>query len=134
MLRLLAILLVAFTSYAQNLEIKDLRYRVNDVTNSATIYVTLVNHSYELVEIEDFKISSPKGKDVILEQSFVDDQGISKIVQIDNLYIPEGSSVSLKPGGIHLLVKDVAEGVDDDYLLIYPKNMSSIKIPLKNSH
>ena len=71
-------------------------------SNNSVIYFVIHNNSnsdYKLVNV-----SSDIANKVELHKSFVDDKGVSRMVKIDNLVIPAGTSAELKPGSTHIML------------------------------
>ncbi|MFK8040580.1 MAG: copper chaperone PCu(A)C [Rickettsiaceae bacterium] len=73
--------------------------------NSA-MYVTIKNHSnnnYSLVNAHAASIAN----NVELHQSFIDENGIGRMISINKIVIPAHSEIVLKPGGIHIMLFDI---------------------------
>ncbi|WP_425362559.1 copper chaperone PCu(A)C [Candidatus Tisiphia endosymbiont of Hybos culiciformis] len=73
--------------------------------NNSAIYLEIVNNSdtdYNLVNV-----SSDVANKVELHKSFVDEKGVSKMVQLDKLVIPTKTSAVLQPGGMHIMLLDL---------------------------
>lgn len=74
--------------------------------NNSAVYFTVKNNSnypYELVGASAIDVAN----NVELHQTFVDTQGISRMVAIDKIVIPANSAVMLKPGGMHVMLFDL---------------------------
>lgn len=94
--------------------------------NSA-VYMRISNPTDRQLVIVD--ASAPAIADSTeLHESFVDEQGISRMTSIDKIVIPANSEVELKPGGIHVMLfglkKSLKEG-DKFTLYIKLDNMDS---------
>ena len=47
----------------------------------------------------------------MIHETVVDDKGVAKMNMVDALVIPAGKSVTLKPGGTHVMLMDLKEPV-----------------------
>ncbi len=70
---------------------------------NTAIYFRIINESENDRILKSAKIDSLKGR-VELHDSFVDENGISRMRSVDNLVIPKGGAIELKPGGTHIMV------------------------------
>lgn len=57
-----------------------------------------------------YKISSDSAEKIEIHTTFSDDSGVVRMRKLDNLVIPSGKTVSLIPGGHHLMLM----GIDQD--------------------
>ena len=75
----------------------------------AAAYMTIKNEGNaddKLISVT----SSISGSTMVL-QTVVDDKGVASMDMIDALVIPAGKSVTLKPGGTHIMLMDLKEPV-----------------------
>jgi copper(I)-binding protein len=75
-------------------------------SNNSVAYMVLQNNtnlSYEIVGAT----SADTANDVLIQQSFVDDKGVSRIIVVDKLVIPAHSKVELKPNGTHIMLMNL---------------------------
>ncbi|OZG32518.1 copper chaperone PCu(A)C [Rickettsia endosymbiont of Culicoides newsteadi] len=96
--------------------------------NNSAIYLEIVNNSdtnYNLVNV-----SSEVANKVELHKSFVDEKGVSKMVQLDKLVIPAKTSAILQPGGMHIMLLDLKTtlkvGDKFDLLLYFDNNIKKV--------
>jgi hypothetical protein len=94
--------------------------------NSA-VYMRISNPTdQQLVIVE---ASAPSIADSVeLHESFVDEQGISRMTSVDKIVIPANSEIELKPGGIHVMLLDLKKSLEvGDKFTLYIKfdNMDS---------
>ena len=70
--------------------------------NSAA-YLVIKNNSNK-----DYKLISATATDIAdnieLHNSFVDQIGVSRMIKIDNIIIPAGSTITLEPGKMHIML------------------------------
>ncbi len=91
-------------------------------------YLSITNSSdtdYVLTNAFNSELSDK----IELHNSFVDENGVSKMVKIDNLVIPKNSEISFVPGGLHIMVlnlkKDLVEGDKINLHLTFEKKSST---------
>jgi copper(I)-binding protein len=96
--------------------------------NNSAIYLEIVNNSntdYNLVNV-----SSDVANRVELHKSFVDEKGVSKMVQLDKLVIPTKTSAVLQPGGMHIMLLDLKTilkvGDKFDLFLYFDNNIQKV--------
>jgi copper(I)-binding protein len=81
------------------------RPSISSTNNNSAIYFEIQNNSnkdYNLINV-----ASDIANKVELHQSFIDEKGVAKMVKLDKLVIPATSSVTLQPGGIHIMLLDL---------------------------
>lgn len=68
---------------------------------NAAFYMNIQNHGPEMVSLlgADIKICGSTE----LHESIIDENGVMRMEQIDRIVIPAGSTVQLKPGGLHIM-------------------------------
>ena len=101
------------------------------VARVLTAYMRLVNNSNKAIVIR--KIESPDFETVeIHRMDNVND--VSRMIQMKTLSIPADNSVSLKSGGIHLMLmqpKRVLKDGDVVTLVIFPENNGTVDVKAK---
>jgi periplasmic copper chaperone A len=73
---------------------------------------------------------------VELHKSFVDEKGISRMTSIDKIVVPANSTISLSPGGIHIMLLDLKRKLQtgdnfDIILTIDGKDPLSVKTEIR---
>ncbi|WP_341756541.1 MULTISPECIES: copper chaperone PCu(A)C [unclassified Candidatus Tisiphia] len=124
---------------AESIEIRNAWARPSTSTvvgkrNNSAIYLEIVNNSdtdYNLVNV-----SSEVANKVELHKSFVDEKGVSKMVQLDKLVIPTKTSAILQPGGMHIMLLDLKTilkvGDKFDLFLYFDNNIQKVvKVEVK---
>ncbi len=72
-------------------------------------YFTLTNNSQEAIVITG--VRSPQFGSVEMHESVVED-GVARMVELDDLALPPGATVEFIPGGKHLMLMRPAEDLD----------------------
>jgi hypothetical protein len=73
--------------------------------NSA-IYMKISNPTDKPINIIGASTPMVAGN-VELHESFVDEQGVSRMTSIDKIVVPANSEIELKPGAIHIMLLDL---------------------------
>lgn len=127
-------------TYADSKEINDIivtdgwvRYIPTSSQSPAAAYMNIQNNSNNDIRLIKASAKNIAGN-VELHQSFVDEKGISRMVSIDHIDIPENTTVSMKPGGIHIMLLDLQKTLKTgdivDLELIF-EHQGPIKVSLK---
>lgn len=77
--------------------------------NVAAIYLDMKNDNDQPWEVVYVKSSYAQKANI--EQSYVDEEGVSRTVVLDKLLIPAHSQVNLKPAGIHITLHNITENI-----------------------
>ncbi|XVN42071.1 MAG: copper chaperone PCu(A)C [Candidatus Rickettsia vulgarisii] len=92
--------------------------------NNSAVYFEIHNNSDK--ELNLINVSSDIANNVELHSSYVDEKGTSKMAKVDKLVIPSKGSITLKPGGMHVMLlglKDKLEiGKKFDLFLYFDNN------------
>ena len=78
--------------------------------NNSAAYMTINNPTNKDVTIIEATAPNISGN-VELHQSFVDENGISRMTSIDKIVVPAGSAVELAQGGIHIMLFDLIQSI-----------------------
>ncbi len=90
------------------LRVHDAWVRATNVTHAAAMYLSLENR--DSVDVHVVGASSPEAKSVTLHET-MEMQGMSHMAAVPDLLIARGTSVTLQPGGLHLMLGDVARAL-----------------------
>lgn len=74
--------------------------------NNSAAYLTIKNNTdtdYNLIGASAMDVAN----NVELHQTFLDEQGVSKMSLLDKIVIPAHSEIELKPGGMHIMLFDL---------------------------
>ncbi len=112
----LLILAVALSACAKSndtdgqrpLEVKDAWVRATNVTASAAMYLTLENHDSTTVQI--LGVGSSDARVAELHESS-DSSGVSRMQHLDSLAIAPRATLTMQPGGVHIMLIDLARSV-----------------------
>lgn len=76
---------------------------------NGAVYMTLTNGE----ESDDvlLKVETDAAQAAELHETQIDEQGIMRMRPVDQLPLPAGESVSLEPGGKHIMLIDLKEGL-----------------------
>lgn len=77
--------------------------------NNSAVYMVIDNPTDQQITI--IGASTMIANNVELHESFVDDQGISRMTSIDSIVVPAQSKIALKPGGIHIMLFDLKQAI-----------------------
>ena len=58
-------------------------------------------------------IETPAAGHVMIHRIETDDSGVSRMVHLETLDLPPGKPVALAPGGMHLMLMDLAEKLEE---------------------
>jgi copper(I)-binding protein len=75
----------------------------------AAAYMTIKNNG--TADDKLLGVTSSISGSTMVHQTVVDDKGVASMDMIDALVIPAGKSVTLKPGGTHIMLMDLKEPV-----------------------
>ena len=78
--------------------------------NNSAAYMTINNPTNQDITILEAYAPNISGN-VELHQSFVDENGISRMTSIDKIVVPAGSTVELAQGGIHIMLFDLIQSI-----------------------
>lgn len=90
------------------------------ISNATDRQITIIGASAAMV-----------ANNVELHESFVDEQGISRMTSIDRIVVPANSEIELRPGGIHIMLLDLKSNLssgDKFNLEIEVENMDLISV------
>lgn len=92
-------------------------------------YLSFTNNSKDVISISH--VVSPEFEDVEIHESLLED-GVAKMRRIEELSIPARSSVSLQPGGKHLMLMRPTGALDTVSLSFYSGDtlLLSVEVPL----
>lgn len=71
--------------------------------NNSAAYMTINNPTNKQITILGAS-AADVANNVELHKSFVDEKGVSRMASIDKIVVPAKSSISLAPGGIHIML------------------------------
>lgn len=74
--------------------------------NNSAAYMSINNPSDKQMTILGAS-AADIANNVELHKSFVDEKGVSRMTSIDKIVVPANSSISLAPGGIHVMLFDL---------------------------
>jgi hypothetical protein len=75
----------------------------------AAAYMTIKNNG--TADDKLLGVTSSISGSTMVHQTVVDDKGVASMDMIDALVIPAGKSITLKPGGTHIMLMDLKEPV-----------------------
>ena len=75
----------------------------------AAAYMTIRNEG--TADDKLLSVTTSVAGHTMIHETMVDDKGVAKMEMIDALVIPAGKSVTLKPGGTHVMLMDMKEPV-----------------------
>ena len=78
--------------------------------NNSAAYMVIDNPTDQQITI--IGASTMIANNVELHESFVDDQGISRMTSIGSIVVPAQSKIELKPGGIHIMLFDLKQAIN----------------------
>lgn len=79
------------------------------VQKTSALYFSLLNKSIDSIELEKVTLSvAPR---TMIHQTIVVD-GIAKMRHADNLVANQGESITLEPGGLHVMLMGLSEGLE----------------------
>lgn len=74
--------------------------------NNSAAYMSINNPTDKQITILGAS-AAVIANNVELHKSFVDEKGISRMTSIDKIVVPANSTISLAPGGIHIMLFDL---------------------------
>jgi copper(I)-binding protein len=74
--------------------------------NNSAAYMSINNPTDKQITILGASAATV-ANNVELHKSFVDEKGISRMTSIDKIVVPANSTISLAPGGIHVMLFDL---------------------------
>lgn len=75
----------------------------------AAAYMTIRNEG--TADDKLLSVTTSVAGHTMFHETMIDDKGVAKMEMIDALVIPAGKSVTLKPGGTHVMLMDMKEPV-----------------------
>ena len=90
------------------LQVKDAWVRVTNVTGTAAMYLTLENRDTATVMIVGAETQLARAAEF---HETMEMQGTSHMNKLDSLPIARGATLTMKPGGIHLMLIDLTASV-----------------------
>lgn len=75
----------------------------------AAAYMTIKNEGN--ADDKLLSVTSSISGSTMIHRTVVDDKGVARMDMVDALVIPAGKSVTLKPGGTHIMLMDLKEPV-----------------------
>lgn len=108
----------------------------NPANNNSAAYFQIQNNSDR--EVNLINVSSDIANKVELHNSYIDEKGVSKMAKVDKLVIPAKGDITLKPGGMHVMLLDLKDKLEvgsrfDLFLYFDDKTQQKITIEVKNS-
>lgn len=82
----------------------------NPGINNSAAYFEIRNNSDQEINLKT--VSSDVANTVELHNSYVDEKGVSKMAKVDKLVIPAKGNITLKPGGIHIMLLDLKDKLE----------------------
>lgn len=98
--------------------------------NNSAVYMTINNPTNKQITILGASAAAV-ANNVELHKSFVDEKGVSKMTSIDKIVVPAKSSISLAPGGIHIMLFELKRklNVGDSFkVALAIENMDAITV------
>lgn len=81
--------------------------------NNSAVYLVIKNNSND-----DYTLTGASAIDVAnnveLHQTIVDNKGVSKMIAVDKIVIPARSEITLKPGGMHIMLFDLKRSLTNN--------------------
>ena len=74
--------------------------------NNSAAYMSINNPTDKQITILGASAATV-ANNVELHKSFVDEKGVSRMTSIDKIVVPANSTISLAPGGIHIMLFDL---------------------------
>ncbi len=74
--------------------------------NNSAAYMSINNPTNKQITILGAS-AAVIANNVELHKSFVDEKGVSRMTSIDKIVVPANSTISLAPGGIHIMLFDL---------------------------
>lgn len=78
--------------------------------NNSAAYMRINNPTAEQITIIGAS-ASRVANNVELHKSFVDEKGVSRMISIDKIVVPAGSSIELIPGATHIMLFDLKKNL-----------------------
>jgi periplasmic copper chaperone A len=91
-------------------------------------YFTLTNHTSQAIVITE--IRSPQFGSVQMHESVIED-GIARMVELDDFTLSPKSTVEFRPGGKHLMLMQAGENLDDVTLNFHTGESIALSINVK---
>jgi hypothetical protein len=89
------------------LEIADVWARASMPPNRNSVAYMTINNKTDKEYVMIGASSQDVANNVELHKSFVDEKGVSRMSSIDKIVIPAKSTVTMDPGGIHIMLLDL---------------------------
>lgn len=89
------------------LEIVDVWARASMSPNKNSVAYMTINNMTDKEYVMIGASSLDTANNVELHKSFVDEKGVSRMSSIDKVVIPANSTVTMDPGGIHIMLMDL---------------------------
>lgn len=94
--------------------------------NNSAIYMTITNPTKAQMTILGAS-AAMVANNVELHNSFVDEKGVSRMVAMDKIVIPAETSITLAPGGMHIMLFDLKRKLAEG-------DKFEVTLKLENSH
>ena len=91
-------------------------------------YFTLTNHTSKAIAITE--VRSPQFGSVQMHESVIED-GIARMVDLDDFILNPKSTVKFRPGGKHLMLMQAGENLDDVTLNFHTGESIALSINVK---
>lgn len=82
--------------------------------NNSAIYMTINNPTKSQITILGAS-AAMVANNVELHNSFVDEKGVSRMVAMDKIVVPAETSITLAPGGMHIMLFDLKKKLAEGY-------------------
>ena len=98
--------------------------------NNSAAYMTINNLTNKQITILGAS-AADVANNVELHKSFVDEKGVSRMTSIDKIVVPAKSSISLAPGGIHIMLFELKRKLsagDNFKIILALEDMDAITV------
>lgn len=98
--------------FAQDITIENAFVKVMPPsTKNSAVFLDLVNNTDKTISL--ISASSNISEKVELH-THIDEDGMKKMIKIDSIEVPAKSTVSLRPGGMHIMLFDVKKRISEN--------------------
>lgn len=108
------------------------RISLSTTANNSAVYMDIQNDSDKQITLIGAS-AIDVANNVELHKTYVDDKGISRMAGIDQIIIPAHSTISLKPGDMHIMLFDLKRTLKDGDVFdmnLHFENMQNIKVTI----
>ncbi|MFV0431295.1 MAG: copper chaperone PCu(A)C [Alphaproteobacteria bacterium] len=78
-----------------------------DGSDRTAAYVNITNNTGSHLELTSVKIDELADADKIELHNMSMENGIMKMQQVDTIQLPQGQTISLRPGGLHIMITEL---------------------------